>query len=93
MNDKHGNVEHFYLKHYSELIGQRSTGLLSLLWKYPHKLLEDGHVSNKGFKILEIGAGEGEHFDFVKQDFSKYVMSDINHARLSRSEKANNLSE
>jgi phosphatidylethanolamine/phosphatidyl-N-methylethanolamine N-methyltransferase len=91
MNDKHGNVEHFYLKHYSELIGQRSTGLLSLLWKYPHKLLEDGHVSNKGFKILEIGAGEGEHFDFVKQDFSKYVMSDINHARLSRSEKANKL--
>jgi phosphatidylethanolamine/phosphatidyl-N-methylethanolamine N-methyltransferase len=89
MNDKHGNVEYFYSKHYSELIGQRSSGLLGLLWKYPHKLLEVGHKSNKELEILEIGAGEGEHFSFVTQDFSKYVMSDIDHERLSRSESAN----
>lgn len=27
--------------------------------------------------ILEIGAGRGEHFRFVKSDFQKYIMTDI----------------
>jgi ubiquinone/menaquinone biosynthesis C-methylase UbiE len=89
MNDKYGNVNFFYAHHDSELIGERSSGLLSLLWKYPHKLLEAGHRSNAGLTILEIGAGEGEHFSFVSQDYSKYVMSDIDNERLSRSEAVN----
>jgi ubiquinone/menaquinone biosynthesis C-methylase UbiE len=89
MNANHGNVKYFYAKHYSELIGHRSSGLLSLLWRYPHKLLEAGHRSNVDFAILEIGAGEGEHVGFVSQDFDKYVMSDIDHERLSKSENAN----
>lgn len=89
MDEKHGNVQYFYLNHYSELIGERSSGLLSVLWKYPHKLLESRHSSNAGLEILEIGAGEGEHIGFVKQDFMKYVMSDIDHERLGRSEKTN----
>ncbi len=33
--------------------------------------------SAKGAKILEIGAGRGEHFLFVRNDFSEYVMSDV----------------
>lgn len=84
MDKQHGNVEHFYSHHYSELIGNRSTGLLSILWQYPHKLLEVNQESNANLEILEIGAGEGEHLGFVSNDFSRYVMTDIDLNRLER---------
>jgi ubiquinone/menaquinone biosynthesis C-methylase UbiE len=84
MNEKHGNVEYFYSHHYSELIGNRSTGILSILWRYPHKLLEVNQKSNANLEILEIGAGEGEHLGFVCNDFKSYVMTDIDDERLRR---------
>lgn len=89
MSDNHGNVEYFYSNHYSELIGNRSSGLLSFLWKYPHKLLEEGHSSSEKLDILELGAGEGEHISFVLPNFRTYLMTDIDEARLKRFDQQN----
>jgi SAM-dependent methyltransferase len=34
-------------------------------------------TNDSGYSILEIGAGKGEHFGFVKKDFDSYCMLDI----------------
>jgi phosphatidylethanolamine/phosphatidyl-N-methylethanolamine N-methyltransferase len=43
----------------------------------PRKLRFRGKNHNELPEILEIGAGSGEHFDFVKYPFKRYVMTDI----------------
>jgi ubiquinone/menaquinone biosynthesis C-methylase UbiE len=77
-----GNVEHYYKNYYRKMIGLESDGLLSFLWKYPHKVMERPFKSNLNLKILELGYGEGEHLAFVKNDFDSYVATDIDESRL-----------
>jgi ubiquinone/menaquinone biosynthesis C-methylase UbiE len=84
MNDDFGSVEKYYSEFYSRMIGHDSKGIFSYLWKYPHKLMEKPFRTNQGLKILELGAGEGEHISFVAGDFSQYVAQDINAQRLKR---------
>ena len=81
-NKEFGDVNTYYIKYYRKIIGKNSTGVLSLLWKYPHKLMEKPFKSNKGFSVLELGYGEGEHFQFVQKDFEEYVALDRDEERL-----------
>jgi phosphatidylethanolamine/phosphatidyl-N-methylethanolamine N-methyltransferase len=90
MNDNFGSVEEFYSKFYSRMIGKDSSGLLSHLWKYPHKLMEKPYKTNEGSTILEVGAGEGEHLGFVIGNFTLYVAQDIDASRLKRFENLGN---
>jgi ubiquinone/menaquinone biosynthesis C-methylase UbiE len=55
------------------------SGLAKKLVDISHKdLARFGNInSTPGAKILEIGAGRGEHFEFVRKDFKEYVMTDI----------------
>lgn len=76
-NSDLGNQDLFYRDYYSKTIGNNATGLRSLLWKYPHRLFEKRFKSNLNQKILEVGAGNGEHLNFVAQDFNSYVALDI----------------
>jgi ubiquinone/menaquinone biosynthesis C-methylase UbiE len=82
IDDLRGNVNHYYKNFYRKMIGLESDGVLSFLWKYPHKVMEKPFKSNMNFKILELGYGEGEHLAFVKNDFSTYVATDIDKSRL-----------
>jgi ubiquinone/menaquinone biosynthesis C-methylase UbiE len=84
-----GSVEYYYQHFYRKMIGLDSTGLLSLLWKFPHWLMERSHKSNKHFTILELGVGEGEHIQFVKNDYEKYIALDLDGDRLKHIEKLN----
>ena len=84
VNPLRGNVEHYYKSFYSRMMGHESDGLLSLLWKYPHLLMEKPFKSNDGLKILELGFGEGEHIGFVKDDYQNYLATDIDAERLLR---------
>jgi phosphatidylethanolamine/phosphatidyl-N-methylethanolamine N-methyltransferase len=87
MNDQdlnRGNVELYYKKFYSRMIGHDSDGVLKILWKYPHRLMEKPFKSNMQLRILELGFGEGEHLDFVATDYSEYVATDIDQIRLSK---------
>lgn len=83
-NPSKGNVEIYYRDFYSRMMGNDSDGILSLLWKYPHKVMEKKFKTNQGLRILELGFGEGEHISFVKNDFIEYVATDIDGERLER---------
>jgi ubiquinone/menaquinone biosynthesis C-methylase UbiE len=87
-NPLRGNVEHYYKNYYSKMMGHDSDGILSILWKYPHKLMEKPFRSNRGLNILELGFGEGEHISFVANDFESYVATDIDEERLLRVKKS-----
>lgn len=84
MNSRRGSVEVYYKEFYSRMMGHDSDGLLSILWKYPHKLMEKPFKSNKDFKILELGFGEGEHIGFVVNNFESYLATDLDSERLDR---------
>ena len=66
------------------MIGQDATGILRFLWQYPHKRMEKKFKSNTGLRILELGAGEGEHIDFVAPDYADYIATDLDSERLER---------
>lgn len=83
-DSRRGNVDVYYKEFYSKMMGHESEGLLSILWKYPHALMEKPFKSNEGLDILELGCGEGEHIGFVSEDFRSYVATDIDHERLER---------
>jgi ubiquinone/menaquinone biosynthesis C-methylase UbiE len=83
-DERRGNVEVYYREFYSRMMGHEAKGLFSVLWKYPHVLMEKPFKSNQGSNILELGCGEGEHIAFVKQDYSSYLATDIDSERLKR---------
>ena len=64
------------------MMGHNSQGFLSILWKYPHRLMEKPFKNNSKKRILELGAGEGEHLQFVEQNFDEYLLTDIDKKRL-----------
>ena len=47
------------------------------LEKLPRKFLPCREVSVEQLEILEIGAGSGEHLNFVKLPFKRYTLTDI----------------
>ncbi len=66
------------------MMGHDSTGLMSFLWKYPHKIMEKPFKTNSRLRILELGSGEGEHLQFVRSDFTEYLATDIDQVRLEK---------
>jgi ubiquinone/menaquinone biosynthesis C-methylase UbiE len=86
MDNRRGNVGVYYSEFYSKMMGHDSEGLLSILWKYPHILMEKPFKSNKNLRILELGFGEGEHIGFVRNDFKEYLATDLDSARLERTQ-------
>lgn len=83
-DSRRGNVEVYYKEFYSKMMGHEAGGILSFLWKYPHRLMERPFKSNLNLSILELGYGEGEHIGFVRDDFSSYLATDIDEERLGR---------
>ena len=48
-----------------------------------HQLLEDALPKGKNYEnILEVGAGSGHHFRYVKKNFRKYILTDGSDAML-----------
>ena len=43
---------------------------------YSHRMLERG-VKENFDNVIELGAGNGEHFQFVRHDFKTYLLSDF----------------
>jgi ubiquinone/menaquinone biosynthesis C-methylase UbiE len=72
-----GDVQYFYENFYSRTVGQQASGIRSVLWKYPHRIVEQRMISNGEKDILEIGAGNGEHIPFVKPHYNSYHAVDI----------------
>jgi len=61
------------------------TGTLGIFYGYVHRIMENRYSKNLFFKnILEIGAGNGEHLKYVKCQYEKYILSDIETTGLER---------
>jgi phosphatidylethanolamine/phosphatidyl-N-methylethanolamine N-methyltransferase len=89
MSEEHGNVSKYYSDFYSQMIGHDATGILKFLWQHPHKKMEKPFKSNQDLRILEVGAGEGEHVDFVIPNYLEYIATDLDIVRLKTLEKRN----
>ena len=72
-----GNVETYYKYFYSRMMGLNASGLMRLLWKYPHKLMEKPFKGQHFDKILELGAGSGEHLHATSPKCAYYFATDI----------------
>lgn len=83
-NSNFGSQENYYNLFYSKVVGKNSFGILSSLWKYPHILLEKPFKTNLNKKIIEVGAGQGEHINFVKTDYLEYLVTDISSSSLNK---------
>ena len=47
------------------------------MWQHIHKLMEVPFFGLAAGKILEVGAGAGEHLPFVTQRFETYYQTDL----------------
>lgn len=63
----------FYRDAYAQVFGD--SGITGLSYRLTHRALEWG-VTSSGARILEIGAGHGQHLSYVDDDFAEYVMLD-----------------
>jgi phosphatidylethanolamine/phosphatidyl-N-methylethanolamine N-methyltransferase len=71
---KDSEVDAFYKAHYKEIMG---TGLISRVWASIHRQMERPFEGKFFSKILELGAGNGEHIPFIGCDFENYTATDI----------------
>jgi len=67
--------ERFYRDHYAKLVEGGASGRYHDL---THRLLERPYGPQHHFPcVLEVGAGGGEHFPFVRHSFDRYCLSDL----------------
>jgi SAM-dependent methyltransferase len=76
ITDPHESVKEFYNKFYDQTFN--SGGLNGWAYRKTHKNIEKQFTQNAGQNILEIGAGNAQHLEFVVQDFLQYIMVDLN---------------
>ena len=68
-------VDDFYANHYSKIFG---SGIVGKIASFVHWLMEYPYKRDSFFgTVLEVGAGEGQHFIFVKHSYDSYIETDI----------------
>jgi SAM-dependent methyltransferase len=79
---KRRDMAGFYEQNYSAIYGSGTIGLAS---KWMHKSLERGLRRDQKFEtVLEVGSGKGEHFPYVRHQFTKFIETDIQENLLLR---------
>ncbi len=74
------NLSDFYSENYKQFIG---SGLVGKVAELSHKSIERKRFRKSdspkpaNYTILELGAGNGQHSRHVREDFSKYFLSDL----------------
>ncbi|WP_122671262.1 class I SAM-dependent methyltransferase [Pseudomonas viridiflava] len=74
-----------YREKFSELYDDSNyaSPLQSFVMRASHKLVEKEYDQGKHFKkVLEIGAGTGEHVKFVRHEYDEYTLSDMDEKTL-----------
>ena len=72
--------DEFYENSYTKLL---NNGLIGYIGKFVHRQLEPKSLKEKHFdKVLELGAGHGQHLEYVKHSFSTYYETDIRETNL-----------
>lgn len=77
----YGDPEEFYTNHYERVL---RTGVAGGAQDRTHRRMEAPWGAKTAFaKVLEVGAGQGEHFSFVKHGFDSYVEIDVRTPRVA----------
>ena len=72
---------------YDEMV-YNSNPINTYINKFGHRWVEKQYSSNQHFsKVLEVGAGTGEHLDYVKHTYDEYIITDIFDDLLERAKK------
>ena len=80
MSESKEILSDYYNDSYKKLFAEGSCGRV---WKFIHTWMERPFSKVKDEDILELGSGSGEHFKFVKCNFRRYEMTDIDISRIS----------
>ncbi|MHB1065963.1 MAG: class I SAM-dependent methyltransferase [Candidatus Nanopelagicales bacterium] len=68
-------VSAFYRDCYGRVFN--GEGIVGWSYRKTHRAVEAKAPQGSGLSILEIGAGTGEHLEFVQPTFARYVMVDL----------------
>lgn len=63
----------------SQYLLQSYSGSQAKIQRIMHQSLEAGRDDETHHSVLEIGANSGEHLEFVKHEYQRYVLSDLRH--------------
>ena len=86
----------YYRKFYNNTANK---GFNGFLFDFTHKKLEliphfsNGRKLEISSKVLEVGAGSGQHLKFVKKTYSKYTMTDLNFSLMLKNNKESKLAK
>ena len=76
----YGDPARFYDEFYDLVICKAGLGARSV--RSTHRDMERKHSKNEYDDCLELGGGNGEHLNFVKHDFKRYVLLDLRGTKL-----------
>ena len=77
------DIDQYYENHYESVV---NSGLVGKFSSFYHYLIEKDFVNKKFNSILELGAGKGNHLQFLKCEYEEYLQTDI---RLYNSSQTN----
>ena len=68
------DIDEYYRDHYETVI---NTGVIGRFASHYHRLMEKEYRNHKYKNILEIGAGNGQHIQYVLSEYDLYTQSDL----------------
>jgi phosphatidylethanolamine/phosphatidyl-N-methylethanolamine N-methyltransferase len=74
------SVDAFYLNDYEKIM---STGLIGQLWRHIHRSMDLPFIGNPDLRIIEVGSGNGQHFNLTRLHTSEYLELDLRAANNS----------
>ena len=66
---------------YQKIMG---TGMISIMWKIIHSIMERPFRKMRFARIIELGAGNGEHLPLVRSGYETYYATDLRLAPLKK---------
>ena len=81
------NYSYSSLKKYEDY---QYKGLIGMLMKYDHRMLEKNLPKKKYTNVLEIGPGFHSHIQYIKHDFDNYYILEKEKDKLSFHKKIKN---
>jgi len=74
MTGKSKDIDQFYLQDYEYIM---SSGLVGKLWRHIHHSLDRPFKGISNLRIIEIGSGNGQHFNLTRINTVEYVELDL----------------
>ena len=68
------DLDEYYKDHYENVI---NTGLIGRFASHYHRLMEKDFQNQNFSNILEVGAGKGQHLEYVQCSYDLYSQTDI----------------